>query len=84
MLTFRNIDGNSHDPVQSWGVEGILAVLERGGLEDWGALYEAISKDSPYQEQIREELEEAIIMTQGGYLGEHVAQAFSDLLHEAS
>jgi hypothetical protein len=36
LLQFRNINGTTKGPVNQWGVEEMLAVLERGGLEDWG------------------------------------------------
>lgn len=32
MLKFRNIDATPDDPVEDWGVEGVLAAIERGGL----------------------------------------------------
>ena len=35
MTTFRNLDTTSTDPVETWGVEGIL---ERGRLTDWHKL----------------------------------------------
>lgn len=31
-LRFRNIEAQPSDPVDTWGVEGIVAAIERGGL----------------------------------------------------
>ncbi len=45
MLKFRNIDVTPEDPVQAWGVEGILAAIERGSLEHWSKIAHAVDRD---------------------------------------
>ncbi|NDL59118.1 helix-turn-helix domain-containing protein [Phytoactinopolyspora mesophila] len=34
-LTFRNLTITPDSPVNEWGVEGILAAIDRGGIDDW-------------------------------------------------
>lgn len=34
-LTFRNLTVDPHHPVSAWGVEGILAAIDRGDIRDW-------------------------------------------------
>jgi DNA-binding transcriptional regulator YiaG len=41
-LAFRNIDASPDDPVSEWPLEAIQAALERGGLEHWRRLADAI------------------------------------------
>jgi DNA-binding transcriptional regulator YiaG len=41
-LTFRNVDVSPADPVGKWPQEAIQTALERGGLEHWRRLAEAI------------------------------------------
>jgi hypothetical protein len=45
-LKFRNIDVSPDDPVELWGVEGILACLERCHLKYWRKLMTALSEDT--------------------------------------
>lgn len=80
MLKFRNIDVCVSDSVEEWGFEGILTVLERGGLPEWGRLYQALRKN-PYG-KVAGELEEAISATEGGALGEGIAGLFEMGLKE--
>ncbi|MCZ2403115.1 helix-turn-helix transcriptional regulator [Paenarthrobacter sp. Z7-10] len=35
VLKFRNLDIDPTDPIDTWGVEGILAAIDRGDLRDW-------------------------------------------------
>jgi hypothetical protein len=44
-LKFRNIQATPDDPVEQWGVEGILTCLERGHLKYWRKLARALHKD---------------------------------------
>ena len=44
-LAFRNVDASPDDPVSGWPQEGIQAALERGGLEHWRRLADAIQTD---------------------------------------
>jgi DNA-binding transcriptional regulator YiaG len=41
-LAFRNVDASPVDRVSGWPLEAIQTALERGGLEDWRRLAEAI------------------------------------------
>lgn len=33
-LSFRNVDADPSDPVESWPYEGLVTAVERGGLAD--------------------------------------------------
>lgn len=57
MLKFRNINATPQDPVEMWGVEGILAALERGTLRHWRMVTEAAVDP---RSGVAEELEEAL------------------------
>jgi DNA-binding transcriptional regulator YiaG len=35
MMKFRNLTVTPDDPVDTWGVEGLLTAIERGGGRDW-------------------------------------------------
>jgi DNA-binding transcriptional regulator YiaG len=41
-LAFRNVDVSPDDPVSGWPLEAIQTALERGGLEHWRQLADAI------------------------------------------
>jgi DNA-binding transcriptional regulator YiaG len=45
MLRFRNISATPDDPVEKWGVEGILAAIDRGSLPYWRRIAAAICLD---------------------------------------
>lgn len=34
-VSFRNVEASPSDPVDSWPYEGLVAVLERGLVQDW-------------------------------------------------
>lgn len=34
-LKFRNLNVTPDDPVEQWGVEGILTAIDRGSLKHW-------------------------------------------------
>ena len=42
MLKFRNIDASPGDPVETWGVEGILCALQRGHVGDWRKIWKSV------------------------------------------
>jgi hypothetical protein len=44
-LRFRNLDMTPDAPVQQWPVEGVLAAIERGTLQHWRKLDQAIQED---------------------------------------
>jgi DNA-binding transcriptional regulator YiaG len=41
-LAFRNVDVSPEDPVSAWPLEAVQTALERGGLEHWRRLADAI------------------------------------------
>lgn len=45
MLKFRNITATPDDPVEDWGVEGILTAIERGYLQHWRRIVRAALAD---------------------------------------
>jgi len=45
LAAFRNIDVSPDDPVDTWGVEGILAAIDRGGLSLWRRIADAVYDD---------------------------------------
>ena len=44
-LRFRNITATPDDPVAQWGVEGILAAIDRGSLPHWRRIAAAVRTD---------------------------------------
>lgn len=56
MLIFRNIVASESDPVETWGFEGLLTALDRGGLPQWRRIGVAIRK-APWG-KVASELEE--------------------------
>lgn len=45
MLTFRNVDADPADPVESWPYEALVTALERGLIQDWARVNRAIKRD---------------------------------------
>jgi len=45
-LVFRNIDVEPSEPVANWGVEGLLAAIERGHAPDWERIAGALDTDT--------------------------------------
>jgi hypothetical protein len=45
VLRFRNLTISPDDPVSEWGVEGVLAALERGGLSHVRRIVRALEAD---------------------------------------
>lgn len=60
-LAFRNLNATPDDPVEHWGVEGILTAIERGGLVHLRRIVKAIQDDP--QGDVAEELLEAVQLT---------------------
>lgn len=44
-LRFRNLDIDPSAPVTQWGVEGLLAAIDRGCLHDWRRIVSAINAE---------------------------------------
>src|SRR5699024_3487899 len=57
-LRFRNLDVTPDDPVDQWGVEGLLTAIDRGSLHDWRRIADTIDLE-PYGD-LAQELSEAL------------------------
>ncbi|HTQ22421.1 helix-turn-helix transcriptional regulator [Mycobacterium sp.] len=57
-LRFRNIAATPDDPVEQWGVEGVLAAIDRGSLPHWRRIAAAVRAD-PYG-SVAADLEQAL------------------------
>lgn len=44
-ITFRNVEGSTDDPIESWPYEGLVEVLERGGVRAWGPIFKEIRRE---------------------------------------
>lgn len=44
-LKFRNLNVTPDDPVEQWGVEGILTAIDRGSLQHWKRILSAVEAD---------------------------------------
>jgi hypothetical protein len=58
-LKFRNIDVTPDDPVDTWGIEGILAAIDRGSLRHWHRVVDAVRNDpgGEVEKDLRQALE---------------------------
>ena len=45
MLSFRNVDADPADPVETWPYEALVTALERGLIGDWARINRAIVHD---------------------------------------
>jgi len=79
-LQFRNIDATPSDPVTNWGVEGLLAAIDRGSLPHWRRIAAAIRED-PWG-PVAADLEQALRLAEDvgvrATLGRVLAQARED------
>lgn len=57
-VKFRNITASPSAPVSTWGVEGLLSAVERGGINEWVRIVRAVRADP--QGQVVAELVEAL------------------------
>ncbi|MGH3563331.1 MAG: helix-turn-helix domain-containing protein [Mycobacterium sp.] len=57
-LTFRNLNVTPDDPVEKWGVEGLLAAIDRGSLPHWRRIAAAFRSD-PWG-KVAQDLEQAL------------------------
>lgn len=76
-VTFRNIDASPADPVQTWPLEGVLTALERGGLDEWRRLAQAIRAD-PWG-QVSRYVEQAVAIAHPY----GVAELMTDIVEQA-
>lgn len=74
-LKFRNLDVTPEDPVDEWGVDGILTAMERGGLNHVHRIVHAMRED-PHG-VVAQDLEEAVGLTDNP-----VGQIMLDILAE--
>ena len=74
MLKFRNINITPDDPVEKWGVEGILCAFERGNVEDWRKIWRSIHIDK--SEKVEKYATQAKNMLQDGDLGFAISRVF--------
>ncbi|MCL2102181.1 MAG: hypothetical protein FWH22_10780 [Fibromonadales bacterium] len=74
MLKFRNIDVSPSDPVEKWGVEGILCAFERGSIDDWRKIWKSVYVDK--SEIVAENVQEVTQMLSKGDLGYAISKAF--------
>ncbi|GAA0998957.1 helix-turn-helix domain-containing protein [Subtercola frigoramans] len=76
-LRFRNIDVTPDDPVELWGVEGLLAAIDRGDMRDWGRIRSALDRD-PWG-AVATELEVALTLAEDhgakGIMRSHLTRA---------
>jgi DNA-binding transcriptional regulator YiaG len=61
-LKFRNITVTPDDPVARWGVEGMVAAIDRGSLPHWRLLAAAVRAD-PWG-PVAQELEQALVLAE--------------------
>lgn len=76
-LVFRNLDVSVEDPVERWGVEGILTALERGNVEHWRKIARAVSNDP--RGKVAGELTQAVTLLEH----EGMAALFERILGQA-
>ena len=62
MLKFRNLDIDPDAPVDQWGVEGLLAAVERGDIRDWHRIAEAVTANP--RGKVAAELKEVLVATE--------------------
>jgi hypothetical protein len=75
MLKFRNINANPNDPVEQWGVEGILCAFERGSVDDWRKIWKSVYADK--SKIVIDNVKEAIQMLNKGDLGYAISRIFT-------
>ena len=74
MLKFRNIDVSPDDPVEKWGVEGILCAFERGHVGDWRKIWKSIYTDK--SKKVAEDVAQVKEMLNDGDLGYSISRIF--------
>ena len=74
MLKFRNIDVSPNDPVEKWGVEGILCAFERGHVGDWRKIWKSIHVEK--SQKVAEDVAQVKSMLNNGDLGYSISRLF--------
>jgi hypothetical protein len=44
-LSFRNVNADPFDPVETWPYEAMVAAIERGTIRDWAKITAAVRRD---------------------------------------
>ena len=74
MLKFRNIDISPNDPVEKWGVEGIICAFERGYIDDWRKIWKSIFIDK--SKKTAEDVAQVKNILSEGDLGYSISRIF--------
>ena len=74
MLKFRNINVSPDDPVERWGVEGILCAFERGYIDDWRKIWKSIHVDK--SKKVAEDVAQVKSLLNDGDLGYSISRIF--------
>ena len=74
MLKFRNIDVSPNDPVEIWGVEGILCAFERGYVGDWRKIWRSVHIDK--SKKVAADVAQVKDMLSDGDLGYSISRLF--------
>jgi len=74
MLKFRNINVSPNDPVEMWGVEGILCAFQRGYVNDWRKIWKSIYVDK--SKKTADDVAQVKNMLNEGDLGYSISRIF--------
>ena len=74
MLRFRNINVNVDDPVEKWGVGGILCAFERGNVGDWRKVWKSVHIDK--SKKVVDDVAQVKDMLSDGDLGYAISRLF--------
>lgn len=76
-LTFRNLSVSPTDPIECWGVEGLLTAVDRGALPDWRRIAHAVRRNP--RGKVAAELRDVVAVAQDA----SAASVLERILHEA-
>jgi hypothetical protein len=74
MLKFRNIDISPDEPVERWGVMGIMSAFERGGVDDWRKIWRSVNVDK--SQKVADDVAQVKDMLESGDLGYAISRLF--------
>ena len=74
MLKFRNLDVTPDDPIEKWGVEGILCAFERGYVDDWRKIWKSVHTDK--STKVIDDVAQVKAMLNRGDLGYAISRLF--------
>ena len=75
MLKFRNITVSPSDPVEMWGVEGILCAFQRGHVDDWRRIWKSVYVDK--SKKVADDVAEVKKILGDGDLGYSISRIFT-------